>query len=146
LVFIKRTSYPGVHSAQISFPGGKAEKHDADILQTALRETEEEIGVAATDIEILGNLSRVYIPPSNFMVQPVVGAIPYKPTFTPHSKEVDVLLPMPFEAFLTANTMQNTRVETRGLVMHVPAFNVQNEIIWGATAMMVAELRALFIK
>lgn len=144
LVFIKRNRYPGVHSAQISFPGGKKEPGDENDLHTALRETQEEIGVNAEKIIILGELSRVYIPPSNFLVQPVVGYVGHSPEFFPDNKEVDELLPLPFGDFFIDEAIHQTRVETHGLEMHVPAYHVQNRIIWGATAMMVAELRSLF--
>ncbi len=140
VVLMKRNVYPGVHSGQISFPGGQKEQEDADLVRTALRETHEEIGVQPHEIEVLGKLTRVFIPPSNFLVQPVIGFSQSRPAFVPHFKEVETLLEIPFSAFAQAKNMRETTVEARGTTFLVPAFIVENEVIWGATAMMISEI------
>jgi len=144
LVLMKRNEYPGVHSGQISLPGGQWEPHDPDLVATALRETHEEIGVSQDLIEVIGVLSEVYIPPSNFLVQPVIGLASRRPNFVPEQSEVQHLLEIPFRAFLDTNNLKTTEVNARGNRYVVPAYTIDNEIIWGATAMMIAELTHLF--
>jgi 8-oxo-dGTP pyrophosphatase MutT (NUDIX family) len=143
LVLMKRNTYPGVHSGQISLPGGQKENIDHDLIATALRETHEEIGVKPDTIDVLGYLTKVFIPPSNFLVQPVVGVMASKPSFVPDVKEVDELLEIPFSLFSDARNFKETTVQARNLKMKVPAYHVNNEIIWGATAMMISELTHL---
>jgi len=143
LVLLKRNTYPGVHSGQISLPGGQAEELDGNITETALREAHEEIGVHPKEVSVLGNLTRVYIPPSNFLVQPVLGISKQRPAFIPEAKEVSALVEVPFHIFLNSEYFRETRVEARGLVMHVPAYHIDGHVIWGATAMMISEIVAL---
>ena len=92
---IKRASYDGVHSGQIAFPGGKVEPEDKDMIATALRESQEEIGISLTGIEILGILSPVFIPPSNFLVNVVLAYTSSVPQFTIDTFEVDELIEFP---------------------------------------------------
>jgi 8-oxo-dGTP pyrophosphatase MutT (NUDIX family) len=143
LVLMKRNTYPGVHSGQISLPGGQAEDLDGNLIETALRETHEEIGVHRKYISVLGNLTQVYIPPSNFLVQPVIGVSHKRPDFIPEIKEVSELLEVAFTEFFNPANFRETRVEARGFVMQVPAYHINNHIIWGATAMMISEIIAL---
>lgn len=143
LVLMKRNTYPGVHSGQISLPGGQIEPHDENIVATALRETHEEIGVATQHIEVVGQLTELYIPPSNFLVQPVVGFARSRPDFVPEVKEVDRLLEIPFVEFAMPENLRETTVNARGFTLNVPAFTVDGEIVWGATAMILSELLAL---
>jgi 8-oxo-dGTP pyrophosphatase MutT (NUDIX family) len=88
LPLILRAEYKGVHSGQVAFPGGKFEDTDEDLKQTAIREAEEEIGISSFDVEIIGSLTEVYIPPSNFLVHPFVGITKTVPAFIPHESEV----------------------------------------------------------
>ncbi len=140
VVLMKRNTYPGVHSGQISFPGGRLEPEDADLTETALRETEEEIGVDRSSIRVLGLLSKVFIPPSNFLVQPVMGFLDHRPEFVPHDHEVDELLELPMSSFTNPQNLRATRVDVRGFKVDVPAFHINGNIIWGATAMMMSEI------
>lgn len=140
VVLMKRNTYPGVHSGQISFPGGKVEDQDKNWVDTALRETEEEIGVPRQHISVLGQITRVYIPPSNFLVQPVIGVANKRPHFIPHQHEVDELLEIPFSQFCNHNNRRTTKVEARGFTMTVPAYHIGKNIVWGATAMMISEV------
>lgn len=143
LVLMKRNTYPGVHSGQISLPGGQIEPHDANIVATALRETFEEIGVAKQHIEVVGQLTELYIPPSNYLVQPVIGFARSRPDFVPDTKEVNRILEIPFGVFAMPENLKDTLVDARGITLRVPAFTVDGEIIWGATAMILSELLAL---
>jgi 8-oxo-dGTP pyrophosphatase MutT (NUDIX family) len=143
LVLMKRNTYPGVHSGQISLPGGQIEPHDVDIEATALRETHEEIGVAPNLVDVVGRLTELYIPPSNFLVQPIVGFAKSRPDFVPEAKEVERVLEIPFAAFAQPENLRETTVSARGFTMQVPAFTIGDEIIWGATAMILSELLAI---
>ncbi len=146
LVLTKRVEYPGVHSGQISFPGGRREPEDNSFMHTALRETQEEIGVNPEDIDVLGSLTAVYIPPSNFFVYPFVGTLNKAPDFIPQEREVASILSLDFNLFLEKENLKPTKVSARNFSLEVPAFNIENHIIWGATAMMISELRAMILK
>ena len=139
LVLMQRNSYPGVHSNQISFPGGKIEKSDLNIEATALRESHEEMGIIPAKVTVLGNLTQVYIPPSNFLVQPVVGFMQERPDFIPDLREVTEIIEVPLSEFDKAENLQNVKIDVRGQQVSVPAFVIRNKIIWGATAMILSE-------
>lgn len=139
-IFIKRASYPGVHSDQISFPGGKKDPSDETLVHTALRETEEEIGLPAQRIEVLGSLSRLYIPPSNFLVHPFVGFYPEKPKFVKQQREVKDIIVANTQVFRQPNTMQYKIIQVNGRQLECPAYRIKDDLIWGATAMILAEL------
>ena len=144
LVLILRKTYKGVHSAQVGFPGGKVEKQDIDLKHTALRETEEEIGVSAEQIEIVKALSELYIPPSNFIVHPHVGYLTDTPTFLKDPTEVESVIEIALTEFMDETNIITTKVPTSYKVeVEVPAFHLQGHIVWGATAMMLSELKLL---
>ena len=139
-VLIKRPSYQGVHSAQVSFPGGKTAKIDSSIEATALRECNEEIGVESSEIKLIGSLTPLYIFASNFMVYPIIGYCNYKPTFKPDKKEVDYLIQTNIDTFQNPATIKHTEViASNGDKIATPYYNIQNEIVWGATAMIISE-------
>ena len=139
--FIRRNEYPGVHSGQISFPGGGREEHDRDITETALRETEEEIGVAKNLVNPIGRLSELFIPPSNFVVTPVVGFMEEIPDFRPDPSEVQNVLEVPLKALLHPDAVQQKEIEIFPEVrIQVPCYYIDCHVIWGATAMMISEL------
>lgn len=141
LVFTKRVEYKGVHSGQISFPGGKAERTDKDIYDTAYRETEEEIGISRESIDTIGILSELYVPPSNFMIYPVIGAMNNEPVFNIDPKEVAEVITVPFSFFTNKRSIGNYTVVTSDMMtMDVPGFMVNGNLIWGATAMILSEL------
>ncbi len=147
IVFTKRVEYKGVHSGQISFPGGKAEKHDKDYFDTAYRETEEEIGIDRTSIETLGLLSELYVPPSNFIIFPVVGATFENPAFVRDPKEVAEIIQVPFEFFFNNGAVGIHEVITSdSLSFNVPGYMINNNLIWGATAMILSELIQVTMK
>ena len=141
LVFIKRAEYPGVHSGQISFPGGGWEERDKDLVDTALREAEEEIGVDRNDVTAIGKLTDLFIPPSNFLVTPVVGFIPEQPHFKPDPDEVDQILEIPMDELLDdSNIMEKEITIFPEVTLKVPCYYIDGSVIWGATAMILSEL------
>ncbi|MCB2208015.1 MAG: CoA pyrophosphatase [Bacteroidetes bacterium] len=143
LLLIKRAVDDTVHSGQISFPGGKKEKSDTNLRETALRETFEEIGISSADISIIGSLSKLYIPPSNFDVYPFVGYISSQPKLSTNY-EVESVLKVPVSELTGTDSIQYKTVKGRdGQLYEVPCYFVQDEIIWGATAMMLSELTAI---
>lgn len=140
IVFIQRVNYNGVHSGQISFPGGQAEKSDGSLLATSLRETEEEIGISRNQIEVLGQLSPLYIPPSNFNVHPFVGFVDYKPDFHKDINEVKEIFSVPLKVLFSSESKQMKQIKIHtGENVIVPCFFVQEKIIWGATGMILSE-------
>jgi len=143
-VFTQRRKYEGVHGGQMSFPGGKKDDTDVDIFQTALREAEEEIGVPKTAVEIIGRLTELYIPPSNFLVYPVVAHLHGEKIFTPQEWEVEEIVEIPLSFFLSAKSIQQTEILLQqGVTTKVPAFVFGAYVIWGATAIMLSELREI---
>jgi len=142
LALIVRNSYPGVHSSQIGFPGGKVEMSDANLEETALRETHEEVGISPDKIEIIKPFSQIYIPPSNFLVAPFMGISHQELNFIPDLDEVKRVLEFPLESFLDENTITNVKMTTSYATdIEVPAFMVEKYVVWGATAMMMSELK-----
>lgn len=142
LVLIVRNSYKGVHSSQIAFPGGKYEKEDANFMQTALRETCEEIGIRQDKIEVLKAFTHLYIPPSNFMVYPFLGICRDEIDFYPEPTEVADIIELPLATFLRDSIVINAVMTTSyAKCIEVPAFKIEGHIVWGATAMMLSELK-----
>lgn len=142
LALILRNSYPGVHSSQVAFPGGKVELEDAHLEMTALRETHEEIGIHPDLITVVRSFSEVYIPPSNFVVQPFLGYSNSELTFIEQPEEVAGIIEMPLETLLNDATIVSHQLSTSYATdIEVPAFKVTNHIVWGATAMMLSELK-----
>lgn len=141
---IIRPEYEGVHSGQIALPGGAMEAEDLDLMATALRETEEEIGLSPTQVEVLGALSEIYIPPSNFLVQPFVGLTPSRPNFIPDPREVAGVLEVPVADLLLEGAIRKRSITLRdGLRLKVDCFELGGKVVWGATAMMLAEFKGL---
>ena len=143
-VFIVRPVYNGVHSGQIAFPGGKFDKSDINLKQTALRETHEEIGVPSNNIEIIGNLTDVYINPSNFLVTPFIGYTPEKPNFIPNTQEVEKILT--YDVFNLSNPAIKSQKKIKlslGFEIMAPYYDLEVSTLWGATAMMVSELNKI---
>lgn len=147
LVFIERPLYPGIdrHGGQISFPGGKVEPTDASLQHTALREAEEEIGLAANTVKVLGTLTELYIPVSNFLVHPYVGQVDYQPHFLPDEREVSSIIEVPYAKLQDAAIRQeiDLQLAPNMTLRKVPYFNVEGKVLWGATAMIVSELLAV---
>lgn len=145
LVLIQRNTYAGVHSAQIAFPGGKIEATDESAAAAALRETEEEIGVAAHQLQVIRAFTELYIPPSNFMVYPFLAFADAPLQFLPDPKEVSQLIEINLHDFITAFPIQlQTRATSYNPEIEVPCFIIQGHEVWGATAMVLSELKETF--
>lgn len=143
LLLTKRASYNGTHSAQISFPGGKTEKTDMNLQETAIRETFEEVGVQPSSIEILRELTAVYIPPSNFLATPFLGFVDEKPTFI-LNHEVAMIIEVLVSDLLNENNVTKVNLNTSYMKnTSVPCFKIDSHIIWGATGMMLSEIKEL---
>lgn len=139
---ILRNTYPGVHSNQIGFPGGKVESQDINLGATAIRETHEEIAATPSQIKLLGELTELFIPPSNFLVYPFVGIYKGKPNFKPNDEEVKKIIPVDLLEFQKSENKISHQVNVRNKIARVPAFRLpENQIVWGATAMMLNEFR-----
>lgn len=143
LPLILRPTYEGVHSGQVGFPGGGQESNDPDIVATALREAQEEIGITLEPISVLGQLTPLYVFASNYLVYPTVAWMAQPPQFQIDQREVAALIEMPLSALLDPANYRRERWELRGRAVDVPFFHIQNYTIWGATAMMLSELLAL---
>jgi len=145
LSLIKRNEYPGVHSGQLSFPGGKMENDDRDLMHTALRETEEELGVDPSAFSVIGELTELFIPPSSFLVQPFLSYSKDRPDFNPDSREVQEHLEIPMDIFLEEENIVDRVVTSsfRNMRIKTKAIKYNEHIIWGATAMMISELRVI---
>jgi 8-oxo-dGTP pyrophosphatase MutT (NUDIX family) len=144
LLLILRKTYRGVHSNQIGFPGGKAEIFDNGLLTTALRETHEEVGVAPNDITVIKEISEIFIPPSNFIVQPYIGLYKNPKPFVKQDAEVESILEVSLLDFLDETKIVSKKLTTSYAVdIEVPAFKLNGYIVWGATAMMLNEIKEL---
>lgn len=147
LVLILRKSYKGVHSNQIGFPGGRVEDVDRDLEETALRETEEEVGIPRNEIQVIKKLSELYIPPSNFSVQPFLGIVEKYPSMVPQETEVEEILEVRLSDFLDDRNIITQNLSTSyAKNIDVPAYKLNGHVVWGATGMMLSEIRELLLK
>ena len=147
IALMKRADDGHVHSGQISFPGGKVEDTDRDYSHTALREAEEELGIPQAEVELLGRLTDMYIPVSNFLVVPYLGVMPHRPDFVIDPKEVAQVVEVDLDMFWQEEVKAIRKIEQRTRWGHYetqsPSFKIREHIIWGATAMMLNELLLL---
>ncbi len=139
-VLMQRHDYKGPHGGQISFPGGKEEEEDTDIIKTALRETYEETGVDTSGISVLGILTPLFIPVSNMLVTPVVGWIAARPAFNHRPDEVVFLFDADLKRLSDMSMVKTKPFNIQGTMIDVRYFDYDGYIIWGATAMMLYEL------
>lgn len=144
LALILRKTYNGVHSAQIGFPGGQIELEDSNLEMTAIRETYEEIGIINSQIEVLKALTKVYIPVSNYFVQPFIGISRATPSFKKQDDEVEDIVEVLLDHLLDDEVVISKNVATSyNVEIEVPAFDLNGHIVWGATAMMLSEIKDL---
>lgn len=137
---IKRPVYAGAHSGQIALPGGKMEVTDPDIIFTALREAEEEVAINPEKVTVIGKLSNLYIPTSNFLVTPIIGFSEEAPDFVPEAREVQRILPTALKSLFEEPIRQRTQLKIDpNLELDTPFFEIDKEMVWGATAMILSE-------
>lgn len=138
---IQRPEYPGVHSGQMALPGGKKEGVETEI-ETALRETEEEIGIPVSDVEVVGCLSSFYVFASNFQIMPVIGRLHTAPSFIPQEAEVSEIVSAQLDHLTDDRYLKEKIIIPReGIELTAPYFDLEGKTVWGATAMMLNELR-----
>jgi len=142
MIVIRRSQYVGIHSGQIAFPGGRFEEEDKDVRTTALREIYEEIGIPEEKIEIIGRLSDIYVPPSNFLISVFVGYLSERPIYKIQEREVDEIIEIPFDDFYKPDVIKEKDFYVNSIkaVSMAPYFDVTNAEIWGASAMVISEL------
>ncbi len=146
LALTLRPTYSGTHSAQVSFPGGKKEVKDKNLAETALRETFEEIGIEQNEIETIREMTHVYIPPSNFLVTPFMAYTRETPIFD-INHEVEKMIEVPINQLLDDSFVRyDTQNTFSSKNLKIPYFNFSNEKIWGATAMIISEIKELIKK
>lgn len=143
LCLTKRTANMKHHPGQISFPGGRCEPEELVASETALRETEEEIGIAKTSVQLLGKLSELYVSASNYNIHPYLGWYNGEPRFKPHCREVAEIILLPFSVLFDEKSIQKHHVQTSIGELQVPCYFFEEHVIWGATAMIIAELASL---
>ncbi|NOU20010.1 MAG: CoA pyrophosphatase [Bacteroidales bacterium] len=143
-LLIKRTTYDGVHSGQVSFPGGKFDEVDESLIQTALREAYEEVGINPSDVEILGTLTPLFIPVSNMEVQPVIGLLNTKPELQLNSHEVEFTITVPICHLKNPANHLVKDIIVKGYSIEAPYIKVDCEDVWGATAMIISEFIELY--
>lgn len=138
-VLIERSQYNGYHSGQIALPGGKFEKQDASLIETALREAKEEIGIVPKNVQILGHLTSLYIPVSNITVLPIVGYQNTVPLFQLNKQEVQSLIKVKIEHLINPEIIKYDYFKTQNTKIKAPYYDIQGQKVWGATAMILSE-------
>ncbi|MFT4600779.1 MAG: 8-oxo-dGTP pyrophosphatase MutT (NUDIX family) [Arenicella sp.] len=148
MILTQRHDYKGKHGGQISFPGGKSEATDQSIEHTALRETQEEIGLPTEDINIIGKLSDVYIPVSQFLVHPFIAYYNGDPTFIRSEYEVKEIITFNTAILLDSDTMSRRNIKTSEgySLKDIPCFIIEEKIVWGATAIILNEIRHILMR
>lgn len=141
ILLTQRASYKGTHSAQISFPGGKVEKTDKNLQETALREAFEEVGIQKEDVTVIREMTDVYIPPSNFLATPFIAFANAEPKYL-INHEVDSIIEITVNDLLSESSITSITMNTSYMDnIDVPAFSINSKIIWGATGMMLSEIK-----
>ncbi len=136
---IKRPASMRYHPGQLAFPGGKVEKGDLSPQMAAIRETEEEVGVGPGSYLIIGKLSDLYIPVSNFIIHPYLAWADRKPDFFANYSEVEDIVLFPLHDFMENEHIEQTQMTTSFGMTNVPYYSCYSEKVWGATAMILSE-------
>jgi 8-oxo-dGTP pyrophosphatase MutT (NUDIX family) len=142
LVLVEREA-GGPHGGQIAFPGGRREAGDSSMVETALREAREEVGIDPESVDVLGLLSPLAIPVSGFLVQPVVGLVAGTPELKANPGEIASVFEVPLAQLMKPENRQEREVLARGRSLIVPCYVFGEAVVWGATAMMLAEFEAV---
>lgn len=147
-ILTERQNYNGKHAGQISFPGGKIEESDKNTAETALRETHEEIGVHGSSVELLGRLTEVYIPVSEFLIHPYLGFTSQLPEIYADKREVKTVLHCSLNELTNEENRILTKIQTSsGIWMKdIPAFRLQEKVVWGATAIILNEFKLMLAR
>lgn len=142
----ERSEKLGTHSNQIAFPGGKIEQNESEV-EACLRETHEEIGIDRNSIKIIGQLTSIYIPPSNFLVYPFIGITNQKPTYKLNTYEVKEVFDFNIYKLLNENIVKEKKIKTaNGMLVQAPYFEIKNKVVWGATAAILNEFKEILQK
>ena len=141
----KRSQNVNHHKGQISLPGGVLEKNES-LQETAVRETEEEIGIPSNDIQIIGSLSPFYVPVSNFKISPFIGWMKKKPQIKIYDKEVEKVFSVSIDEFILKSTQKTKYDKLNGEWVKIPYFDIDNEIVWGATSIILSEFKNIILK
>jgi 8-oxo-dGTP pyrophosphatase MutT (NUDIX family) len=139
---MKRVEDGLTHGGQISLPGGSQEAGES-IRETALREACEEVGAACAEVDVLGQLTTIYIPPSNFLVTPTVGRVDYRPDFKCDPREVAELIEVPLSTLFDPTVVKREPWTLRSMQVEVPFFQIGQHKVWGATAMILSEFKMI---
>ncbi len=140
-----RPEYGGAHSGQVSFPGGKKEEYDKSLIETALRESEEELGIPNDRVDVIGKLSELFIIASNFNILPVIGSMDERPQFKPDNREVVEIIETPISLLLDSSTVgRKSFKEDSKLDIDAPYFDINGHHVWGATAMILNEFLEVY--
>ncbi|NOQ72286.1 MAG: NUDIX domain-containing protein [Crocinitomix sp.] len=147
-ILTERQDYNGTHSGQISLPGGKTEPEDGSTRVTALRETHEEIGIPPGNVEVLGQMTNVYIPVSNFLIHPYVGFTNNMPALVPDPREVKSVLHCSTGDLLSDESRTQTKIQMKNgaWMKDIPAFLLEEKIVWGATAIILNEFKMILAR
>lgn len=135
------------HAGQISLPGGRFEDTDYSYQDCALREAEEEIGINASDVGVIGELSQIYIPISNYLIYPFIGFMSDEPEFSMQKNEVKKIIDVPIKLFIESRYKKSSDLNIRNtLLPNVPYYDINNKALWGATAMIISEFESIIRK
>ncbi len=140
---IERHVYEGNHSREIGLPGGKIEESDINLAEAVLRENEEELGVRQSEVKLIKELTQIFIPPSNFMVTPYVGFLNSQPSYIPDPIEVKTIIKISIDQLLENSNITNIIKHNESFKNEIPVFKIDDNIIWGATACILNELKYL---
>ena len=146
-ILTERSPYRGMHSGEVCLPGGKMEEFDEDLKQTAIRESTEEIGLKYEHFELLGELTPVFIPVSNFSIQPFVFHYTEQPVFIKNIREVAEIFSFPIRQLFEEDIIKKKRIELSGkrVLDDIPYFDINNKVVWGATALILHEFKKIFV-